>query len=207
MSFALRSLPAAIALALAGAASILLLQSIPAVLPALEYRRVLLAAEPWRLLGAHLVHVNWLHAAVNAGAWLLLARLFLRELGFGLQLLCLAIAAVFISLALAAWYPGIAWYRGASGVLHALYFAGAMAMLAEGVGRAAARRALLAPALLAGGWIKVAMEMPRGADTVFSDWLGAATVPQAHFLGAVCGTALGLAAGLGRRGRGVRVCE
>jgi hypothetical protein len=126
-------------------------------------------------------------------------------MGFGLQLLCLATAAVFISLALAVRYPEIVWYRGASGVLHALYFAGAMVMLAAGIGRVLAQRAplALALALLTGGWVKVAMEVPQGADTVFSDWLGAATVPQAHFLGAAWGTAFGLAAGFRRRGRGV----
>lgn len=190
-------------LALAGAISILLLQSMPAALPALEYRRELLAAEPWRLLGAHLVHVNWPHAIVNAGAWLLLARLFLRELGFARQFVCLATSAMFISLALVAWYPAIAWYRGASGVLHALFFAGALAMLADGVGQSQKRLALLALALLAGGWIKVAAEWPQGPDTAFSDWLGIATVPQAHLLGAAWGTALGLVAVRRRRRRGV----
>ena len=203
MASAFRSPPGAIVLALAGALSILLLQSMPAVPAALEYRRELLAAEPWRLLGAHLVHVNWPHAIVNAGAWLLLAQLFLRELGFARQLACLATSAVFISLALAAWYPAIAWYRGASGVLHALFFAGAMAMLADGVAHSRKRLALLALALLAGGWIKVAAELPQGRDTAFSEWLGAATVPQAHLLGAAWGTALGLVAARLARRRGV----
>ncbi len=196
MSSTRRGPSRAFALALAGAALILVLHAVPDVSSALEYRRALLAAEPWRLLTAHLVHVNWRHALVNAGAWLVLARLFERELGAGAQLLCLATAGVFVSLALAALYPAIAWYRGASGVLHALYFAGAAAMLANAIGAARRTPALLALALIAGGWIKVALEFPRGAETAYSDWLGAATVPQAHLFGAACGTALGLAAAL-----------
>jgi hypothetical protein len=34
--------------------------------------------------------------------------------------------------------------------------------------------------------------MPRGALTPFAEWLAAPTVPQAHLLGAIFGTALGL---------------
>jgi len=184
--------------ALAGAALIVLLQALPEAGTALEYRRPLLAAEPWRIVGAHLVHINWTHALVNALAWVVLARLFERELPAGAQLLCLGGAAVVISLALALLLPGIAWYRGASGVLHALYFAGATAMLAEAArGRGSPRWPQL---LLAAGWIKVALEIPRGGETVFAAWLGAPVVPQAHLFGALFGTAFGLLSVLRRRG-------
>jgi len=184
--------------ALAGAALIVLQQALPEAGTALEYRRPLLAAEPWRIVGAHLVHINWTHALVNALAWVVLARLFERELPAGAQLLCLGGAAVVISLALALLLPGIAWYRGASGVLHALYFAGATAMLAEAArGRGSPRWPQL---LLAAGWIKVALEIPRGGETVFAAWLGAPVVPQAHLFGALFGTAFGLLSVLRRRG-------
>lgn len=187
-----QGLPAALLTALAGGAVILLLQSVPALLPVLEYRRAALAAEPWRLLTCHFVHVNWTHALVNAGAWPVLAWLFAPRLGARRQLMSLALGGLFISLALAAWYPSIAWYRGASGALHALFFAGATAAAGAAL-RERSRRAVLIPlALLAGGWIKVALEYPGGDATPYAEWLAATTVPQAHLFGAIAGTALGL---------------
>jgi rhomboid family GlyGly-CTERM serine protease len=175
--------------ALALAAAVVLLQALP-LGDVLEYRRPLLGAEPWRALTAHLVHVNWPHALVNAAALVIVARLFAPDIGIARQLLVLVVSAIAISVGLALAYPGIAWYRGLSGVLHALFFAGATAWTI-GVPREI-RRMWLPAALLLGGWIKVVFEQPSGAGTPFSEWLGAATVPQAHLLGAVCGTALGL---------------
>lgn len=178
--------------ALAGCALILLLQAVPTAPPLLEYRRAALLSEPWRLLTGHFVHVNWTHALVNAGAWLLLARLFAPQLDARRQLLSLLLGAAVISLALAAWHPSVAWYRGASGALHALFFAGATAAIVRAV-RARSRRSAGVPlALLAGGWLKVALEQPGGSATPYAEWLAAATVPQAHLLGAVAGMLLGL---------------
>jgi len=190
--------------ALAGAALILLLQAMPDVLPALEYRRALLANEPWRLLTAHLVHVNWRHALVNAAAWLVLARLFAPHLDAKRQLLSLALGAVCVSLGLAGFFPSIEWYRGASGALHALFFAGATAMLGGAARSRQWSTALLPMTLLAGGCIKVAIELPHGAATPHAQWLAAATVPQAHLFGAIAGTAAGLVFAAKRTGRADR---
>jgi len=181
--------------ALAGAALIVLLQQIDAAGDALEYRRALLAAEPWRLVTAHLVHVNWEHALVNAAAWWLVARLFGPDLGLRRQLIALLAGAIAIGAGLAMLHPTILWYRGFSGALHALYFAGATCWLASALANSATRtpRALALPlALAAGGWIKVVLEQPTGSATPYADWLGATTVPQAHLLGAIAGTLLGL---------------
>jgi rhomboid family GlyGly-CTERM serine protease len=178
--------------ALAGAALILLLQAVPAALPLLEYRRDLLATEPWRLFTGHLVHLNWTHAAVNASAWLLLAWLAAPQVGAKRQLACLALGAASVSLGLAAFHPAIGWYRGASGMLHALFFADAAAAAGASMRSRPPRGATLALALLAGGWVKVLVEQPGAGATPYAEWLGATTVPQAHLLGAVAGTALGL---------------
>ena len=176
--------------AFAGSALFLLLQAMPAALTVLEYRRSALPAEPWRLLTAHVVHINWSHALVNAGAWSLLSYLFGRQLPAGRQLLVLGVGAASVSLALVAAYPAIAWYRGASGALHALFFAGATVALATAARARRAAEALAPLALVVCGWIKVALEFPRGGTVPYADWLGAATVPQAHFVGAIAGTAL-----------------
>lgn len=185
--------------ALAVAALALLLEAL-GVAEALEYRRALLAAEPWRLITGHIVHVNWVHALVNALALLVVARLFAPDLSARRQLSVLLAAALAISLVLAAVYPGIAWYRGLSGVLHALFFAGSAAWLMRLEPRSL-RTLWLPAALYFGGWVKVALEQPAGDALPHADWLGAAVVPQAHLVGAACGSVLGLAFALADRRR------
>lgn len=185
--------------ALALAALTLLLAAL-GVAEALEYRRALLAGEPWRLVTGHLVHVNWTHALINALALLVVARLFAPDLGARRQASVLLVAALAISLGLAAVYPGIAWYRGLSGVLHALFFAGSAAWLMR-PGPRSLRALWLPAALYFGGWVKVALEQPTGETLPYADWLGAAVVPQAHFIGAASGSVLGLAFALADRRR------
>jgi rhomboid family GlyGly-CTERM serine protease len=163
-----------------------------------EYRRELLASEPWRLLSGHLVHINWQHAVINAVALLIVARLFSPDLRAARQGIVLGTCALAISFGLALLYPTIGWYRGLSGVVHGLFFAGAAAWLVKAQPRTL-RTLWLPLALLAGGWIKVLLEQPAGDALPYADWLGAAVVPQAHLIGAACGTALGLASALADR--------
>jgi rhomboid family GlyGly-CTERM serine protease len=165
---------------------------------ALEYRRTLLASEPWRLLSGHFVHLNWPHLAVNAVALVIVARLFAPDLPARRQLAVLAAATLAIGAGLAFAYPGIAWYRGLSGVIHALFFAGAVTWLLAA--RPRTLRVLWLPAaLVVGGWIKVMTEQPHGEALPYADWLSAAVVPQAHLLGAACGSLAGLAFALADR--------
>ena len=180
--------------ALCASALCLVLQAWPGAPPALEYRHDLLNEEPWRALFAHFVHINWGHALLNVTAWLLVARVFERELGVARQCVAVLLTAVGISVLLALFVPAIAWYRGASGLLHGLFFAGCTTWLCQAVRAPSAQRlrAVWLPLVLfAGGWIKLALEQPQTATLPFSHWLGAATVPQAHLIGALCGTVLG----------------
>jgi rhomboid family GlyGly-CTERM serine protease len=193
------ALSAAEWIALGIALALLLLQAAGAG-DALDYRRELLAREPWRIVSAHLVHINWAHAAINAAALVIVARLFAPDLTPRQQLLVLALAALAISAALALLLPQIAWYRGLSGVLHALFFAGATKWLLEAQPRTA-RTLALPLVLVLGGWIKVVSEQPRGDVLPHVDWLGAAVVPQAHLTGALVGSALGVLFALTQTGR------
>lgn len=177
----------------AGGALIGLLQAVPAFAPWLEYRRTLLLAEPWRLLTAHFVHVNWLHAGVNLVTWLVIGALFARTLGTRRQLLVIAISAPLVSVGLQTFYPTIDWYRGASGMLHALFFAGATLSLIRAWQTGRSHGTYLPATLLAGGWLKVWLEIPEGASTPYAGWLGSTVVPQAHLMGALIGTVIGLA--------------
>ena len=184
------SLSRAEVIAIAIALLILLLQALPDPSP-LEYRNTNYAYEPWRWLTAHFIHVNWQHALINAVALWVVARLFAPDLTASRQLWALLSAALVISVCLALIYPTIAWYRGLSGALHGLYFAGSTLWLIKARPRGF-QQLWLPSALFFGGWIKVLLEQPGGATTPYAEWLGAGVVPQAHLVGAACGTVLGL---------------
>lgn len=156
----------------------------------LEYRRGTLAREPWRILTAHAVHVSWSHALVNGVALWVVARLHAPGLGAPRQGIALGVSALATSTALYWFFPNVVWYRGLSGALHGLYFAGGVAWLLT-TRPHTARRLWLPLALVAGGWLKVLAEQPGAGPLPVSAWLGAAIVPQAHLAGAVCGSALG----------------
>jgi rhomboid family GlyGly-CTERM serine protease len=153
----------------------------------LEYRRPLLSSEPWRLLTGHFVHISWLHAVLNCVALLILERLFDGRLRRAELWTLVSVPPVLISAALWITLPGLEWYRGLSGTLHAIFFAGCIAWIAG------ARQGRWLPiAALAGGALKVLFEQPWDADLPFREWLGAAVVPQAHLAGALVGSAAGL---------------
>ena len=156
--------------------------------PALEYRRHLLLSEPWRLLTGHFAHLSLLHAMLNGVALLLLGRLFAERLRCAELWAILAVAPVLISLVFWAAMPELGWYRGLSGALHALYFAGCVVWVRGSRGRAR----WLPLAALVGGLLKVLLEQPWDASFPFHAWLGAPVVPQAHLMGAIIGTAVGL---------------
>ena len=155
---------------------------------AFEYRRALAFAEPWRLLTSHFVHLTLLHAILNAVALLLLGRLFEDRLQpvefFGI----LCVTPVVISLGFRFLLPELAWYRGLSDVLHAIYFAGCVVWVATAAGR---MRWLAIAALLA-GTLKVLIEQPWDSSFPVHEVLRIAVVPQAHLIGAVMGVATGL---------------
>jgi rhomboid family GlyGly-CTERM serine protease len=189
-------------LAAAGVALIALLACFPAAGPALQYQRDELSLQPWRLFTAHLVHVNARHVLLNAVVWLVFARLFAPELGARRQALACAVGAAAIGAGLAAFYPQVGWYRGASGVLYTLFFTGSVAWLGHALRtpRQDRWRRLALPALLTvGGWAKLIWELPRAGALPFNPWLDAPVVPQAHLLGAAAGTLLAVVLLLGER--------
>jgi rhomboid family GlyGly-CTERM serine protease len=179
--------------ALAGACALLLLQS-AGLGSALEYRRAMLAAEPWRLLTGHWVHVNWRHAVLNALAWVALARLYAPELPPLRQATLLTGSALGTGLLLWVAAPDVAWYRGLSGALHGLFAAGAALWLARPAAAAlpGARRAWWWPALLlAAVWAKVLAERTIGPIAP-GNWLGVVVITRAHLFGVAVGTVLGI---------------
>jgi rhomboid family GlyGly-CTERM serine protease len=155
----------------------------------LEYRRALALSEPWRLFTGHFVHITFLHALLNAVALLLLGRLFADRLRASEMFGILGLAPIAISLLFWLLLPELAWYRGLSGVLHSLFFAGCVVWISTTVGRAR----WLPIAALIGGALKVLLEQPWDASFPMHEVLRVAVVPQAHLYGAIVGTATGLA--------------
>ena len=155
---------------------------------ALEFRRALASTQPWRLLTGHFVHLGFVHALLNCVALVLLGRLFADRLRppefFGI----LAVAPVVVSLLFLVALPDLLWYRGLSGVLHAIYFAGCVVWIGSTSGRA---RWLPIAALL-GGTAKVLLEQPWDSSFPVHEVLRIAVVPQAHLIGAIVGTSAGL---------------
>lgn len=160
------------------------------VLPAelLEYRRALAASEPWRLITGHFVHLSFLHALLNCVALLLLDRLFADHLKPRELFAILGLAPILISLAFWTFVPELHWYRGLSGVLHAVYFAGCVVWIATTTGRAR----WLPVAALIGGALKVLLEQPWDSSFPVHEVLRVAVVPQSHLIGAIVGTIAGL---------------
>lgn len=153
-----------------------------------EYRRALAAREPWRLLTGHFVHLGFLHALLNCVALVLIGRLFADRLQARVFFGILGIAPILISILFLVAMPELHWYRGLSGVLHALFFAGCVGWIAATTGRAR----WLPIAALIGGTLKVLIEQPWDGSFPIHEVLRAAVVPQAHLIGAIVGTAAGL---------------
>jgi rhomboid family GlyGly-CTERM serine protease len=153
---------------------------LPLLLPdplqaALRYDRAALAAgEWWRLISAHVVHLGARHALLNAAAAGVLVLLF----GAALSRWDWALTVVLSMLVLDAglWFlsPRIEWYVGASGVLHGVIAAGALALL-----RLRDWRGALLLALLVG---KLLFEQLTAGDLGFV--AGLPVVVDAHLYGA-----------------------
>lgn len=95
-----------------------------------RYERTAVAAgEWWRLLSAHIVHLDARHALLNAAGFALVWALFARTYRplhwtIGIALIVTVIDAGF-------WFfsPGLQWYVGASALLHGLFACGIIAMI------------------------------------------------------------------------------
>ena len=174
--------PRGIALALLCAALLAATLGGEAVRSALRYdRNALAAGEWWRLVTAHLVHLNFEHAAVDVLALVLLWMLFGRDYSPRGWLLVLAGAAAAIDLGLWLADSTLIWYVGSSGVLHGVFAAGVVAHLRRGEPDGWLLGALLVA--------KLAYEQSVGALPL----VPGPVVVDAHLFGTVGGTLAALA--------------
>lgn len=141
-------------------------------------RAAIEAGQAWRLLTSQFVHLNATHLALNLGGLAGVMAVF----GPSLTRPSILIGAVMGSactVALGLWFlaPDVAWYAGASGVLHGLFAAGVV--VATG-----APTPLRAAAALGLG-LKLAWEARHG--TASADLIGAPVIHAAHLYGATGG--------------------
>ncbi len=157
------------------------LQALPA-----EWQRVLwydreavAAGQYWRILTGNLVHLGWMHLALNVGALLIGTWVFYPARNpiawASAQIVC----SVVSTLGLFFFSPGIAWCVGMSGALHGLLMIGAIDWIRQGD-----RVGWLLLAIWTG---KLAWEQFNGAMPFSAETVGSSVVTDAHLWGAVGG--------------------
>lgn len=139
-------------------------------------RSLLLDGEYWRFMTCHFVHVDMKHGFLNGLAVLLCLWIF-HTLRFSDWVFLTLSSALFISIALFVINPSILWYVGFSGVLHAWFAAGALAMILNG-------ERILGIGLLALLFIKLIWEQYTGLRILSEDAL---VITEAHLYGAIFG--------------------
>lgn len=98
---------------------VLTLQSNPAWHAWFEFNAALVWQQPWRLLSAHFVHLDYLHAALNIAAWLLITLIFGTH--FNARSLFNAVLIIAVVCAIGVAILGApARFVGLSGVVHGL---------------------------------------------------------------------------------------
>jgi rhomboid family GlyGly-CTERM serine protease len=145
----------------------------------LRYDRGAIAAGGWwRLLTAHIVHLDLHHLVLNELGLVLMWALFAQD--YDADEWCAIVLAGALAISSGLWWlsPKVAWYVGASGVLHSVMAAGAARHLAQG----AWDRWILTLGLA----IKLAWEQWGGHNAPL-------IVVDAHLYGSICGFALGAA--------------
>lgn len=145
----------------------------------LRYDRVALqSGELWRLVTAHLVHLDLHHALLNCLGLLLMWALFARDYTPRQWLAILLGSMAVIDAGLALWDSTLRWYVGSSGALHGVMAAGTLAHLRRGERDGWLLAAFLAGKLL---WEQGVGALPlSGSDPVVVD---------AHLFGAAGGLA------------------
>ena len=141
-------------------------------------------AEPWRLFGAHFVHLGWNHLGLNVAGlvllWLLLGDT-VRPLGWVLGVVAMALG---VSVGLLCCSPAVGWYVGFSGVLHGMFAAGAVANLR--------RLTPLALAILGVLLVKLLAEQIGVGDPLTAELIGGAVIVDAHLYGVLLGLVYGV---------------
>jgi rhomboid family GlyGly-CTERM serine protease len=145
----------------------------------LRYDRSAIAAGGWwRLLTAHIVHLDLHHLILNELGLVLMWSLFAQD--YDAVEWCVIVLAGALALSSGLWWlsPRVSWYVGASGVLHSVMAAGA------------------AKHLLERSWDRWILVLGLSAKLAWEQWGGhevTLIVVDAHLYGALCGFVVGSA--------------
>jgi rhomboid family GlyGly-CTERM serine protease len=145
----------------------------------LRYDRGAIAAGGWwRLLTAHLVHLDVHHLVLNELGLVLMWALFAQD--YAAEEWCAIVLGGALAISSGLWWlsPKVVWYVGASGVLHSVMAAGA------------------ARHLMQGSWDRWILTLGLALKLTWEQWGGhnaPLIVVDAHLYGAAWGFALGAA--------------
>jgi rhomboid family GlyGly-CTERM serine protease len=143
----------------------------------LRYDRGAIAAGGWwRLLTAHIVHLDVHHLILNELGLVLVWSLFAQD--YDAVEWCVIVLSGALAISCGLWWlsPRVSWYVGASGVLHSVMGAGVAKHLAER------------------SWDRWILAIGLGAKLAWEQWGGPAApliVVDAHLYGATCGFIVG----------------
>jgi rhomboid family GlyGly-CTERM serine protease len=151
----------------------------------LRYDRSAIAAGGWwRLLTAHIVHLDVHHLILNELGLVLMWSLFAQD--YDAVEWCAIVMAGALAISSGLWWlsPRVSWYVGASGVLHSMMAAGAVRHLAER------------------SWDRWILTLGLCAKLAWEQWeqwgghIESLIVVDAHLYGALCGFVVGAALSL-----------
>ncbi len=148
----------------------------------LEYQRQAISSgQWWRLLSAHLVHLNLTHLLMNSAALIVIWGLVSPATSNTRCWTIIAISMLGISLSLILWNPNLVWYVGLSGVLHGLVVAAIYSLLKQ-------NHRIFAILLFSGLCLKLVTEQRYGSSmSVTASIIGGPVIVDAHFYGAIIG--------------------
>ncbi len=153
----------------------------PLALPSLQWQREALAnGQYWRMLTAHLVHLDAHHLLLNLFGLLLICELLWDDLAIGYALTLLLASALGVSLLLWIYQPQLRWYAGLSGVLHGMWAGCAGAALLR-------KKNLFYLGALLFLAAKLVYESGLQTGNVAGNISGMPVVPVAHLYGALSG--------------------
>jgi rhomboid family GlyGly-CTERM serine protease len=145
----------------------------------LRYDRSAIAAGGWwRLLTAHIVHLDVHHLLLNELGLVLMWSLFAED--YDVAEWCAIVLTGALAISCGLWWlsPRVGWYVGASGVLHSVMAAGAAKHLAQG------------------SWDRWILILGLCAKLAWEQWGGSSApliVVDAHLYGAIAGFIVGAA--------------
>lgn len=155
--------------------------------PCLRYdRSAIEAGEVWRLVTAHLVHLNPWHMVLNVSGFLLCWFFFTDLLTRAVLWLWFGVSAVAVGMAFFLLDPALERYVGLSGILHGLL----VMCLTLGIRRNPVLHTIV---LLVVAGRLILEQTPTYDVDYLRNWIGGSVYVNAHLYGSIVGAVLGIA--------------